>query len=138
MSDPAEDLFEAPEWDPDEEKREYYRHSMTGDRGWRVRREGRDMIRLDRAAKETCQPLSSIWDKEGERRPFTRTQVTMIAFEADRKLCQALGLYGLARLEWQSLTPQVKKAWIEEGPAKPAIRHDLYTAIFETLAGLME
>lgn len=130
---------EAENWDPEEDAREYYRHSQTGDRGWRVIRDGKAMIRLDRAAKETVLPLvQGQWDREEERRPFTRQQVTLIAFEADRKLCQALGLYGLARLEWPSLTAQVKKAWIEQGPSKPAIRHELYEAIFQALAGLME
>jgi hypothetical protein len=128
-----------PNWDPAEDDRVYYRHSMTGDRGYLVRRAGKDCIRLDRAQVESVQPLTrGTWEPEGERRPFTRTQVCMIAFEADRKLCHALGLYGLARLEWQSLSQEVRKAWVLEGPAKPPIRHDLYKAVFETLAHLME
>lgn len=138
-SEAALDKLERGDWDPEEGEREYYRQTTTGDRGWRVQRGGKDMIRLDRGAKETCLPLrQGQWEREAEHRPLSRDAAAQIAFEADKRLCFALGLIGLARLEWHGLTQQHKRAWMLEGPSTPRVRHELYRAIFDVLDPLLE
>ena len=123
-------------WDPTPDDRSYFRSATTGDLGWVVRREGKDRIRLDRPAQEIILPFNdgNGWIVENELRPMTVYQAAQVAFEADRTLCRALGLYKEAKREWMSLTDAERIDWVDNGPKKPTIRVEVYKANRKALA----
>lgn len=133
-----------PHWDPpDEDEREWYRNSATGERGYLVTRNGIKCIRKDRPVEDISVPFSEHqWRKEEERRPFTLYQIGAMAYEADRQMCIFLGQYERARKEWQSLTDEDRHSWITEGPDEESSfaleRSVLYCSIMQGLAELAE
>lgn len=98
------------------------------------------MLRLDRPNEEILRPLkgNAEWILDRDHRPLTKYQVAQICFEADRKLCFALGLHDNARKEWIGLTDNQRIAWMETGPQTPPIRGNVYKAIRKELAPIME
>jgi hypothetical protein len=121
-------------WDPADHERSYYRHVMTGDLGWMVRRDGKDCIRLDRPNQEIVKPFrEQEWIPEHEHRPITRLQLVQIAYEADRKLCFFLGLHADARKEWASMREQDRLRWAQHGPGAGPGRQLLFTRIMAAL-----
>lgn len=125
--------------DPKPHERMYYRHTSTGDRGWLVRREGRDMIRMDRGAHEELREFKpTIWVRDNETRPLTVWSVAQVAFAADRQLCRAIGLHELAKKAWLDLSENKRREWMETGPKGPELekRRKLYEAITDSLREL--
>lgn len=126
------------DWDPEPGEETWYRSVQTGDRGFLVKRAGRDWIRLDRPNDPTAQmpfdPLKWVVDKED--RPLSSLACAQVAQAADQVLCRALGLYDKAGKEWISLPEKIRLAWMREGPKKPAIRRKLYIQIRAVLADL--
>lgn len=126
------------DWDPEPGEETWYRDVQTGDRGYLVKRAGRDWIHLDRPNDPTAQwpfdPLKWVVDKED--RPLTSLACAQVAQVADSVLCRALGLHDKARKDWLSMPEKTRIAWMKEGPKKPAIRRKLYLAIRATLADL--
>lgn len=120
-------------WDPAPHERKYMRHKSTNDRGWCVRREGRDMVRYDRPAVDQVSPLGD-WDPEPAALPkYSAVQIAQVCFEADKKLCWALGHVDLAKRDWADLAEKMRVKWITDGPLarSPAYaeRMGLYKAI---------
>lgn len=77
------------------------------------------------------------WDLERPPRRLQQQQIAKVAFEADRAVCQMLGLYMEARIDWAKLLPGERLAWAQRGPkGKPheAIRMSVWEA---TMASLM-
>lgn len=129
MSTPDPGYFE-----PLESKRSWYRHKQTSDRGYLVKREGRDAIRYDRPAVDQYVHNMDEWEPLSESLPaLGLAQVAQICFEADKKLCWALGHIDLSKREWLDLNERVRAKWISEGPVRSspayAERLKLYTAI---------
>lgn len=123
-----------PDWDPPEAERIYYRHAVTNDRGWHVRRGGRDMVMLDRPNEEILRPLSGHeWNVDKDFRPLTRMHIAQVAFDADRRLCYHLGIHDIARKEWNDLSEPERIFWMREGPKNPIIRGMLYEGIMANL-----
>lgn len=126
---------EAPVWDPKPSERQYYRHRQTSDRGWLVRREGRPAIRYDRGPDLDMHVFNvGDWEPEREALPLLGpSQVSQICFEADKKLCWALGHHDLAKRDWLELTDKQRSKWMLEGPLKAspayAQRAGLYAAM---------
>lgn len=120
-------------WDPKEGSRSWYRNAATGDRGYVVRRDGKAMIRLDRPHQEILKRLDETWIEEDATRPLSPIHIARICFEADRALCAALGDMQKARADWQKLTDHQRQAWITQGPARPAQRAVLYSAIRQVM-----
>lgn len=129
-------------WDPEKDARVYYRRTCrdgSGERGWKVRRNGRDMIRLDlpergnpmeeEAAIRPFNPAE--WSIEKDFRPLTRLQVAHIAFEMDKRLCLYLGLHDAARKEWISLKDEQRIAWRDKGPRNPKIRAIMWKKVMK-------
>lgn len=122
-------------WDPPDHERTYYRHTMTGDLGWLVRRDGKDYIKYDRPSHIMERPFrDQDWIAEREHRPLTRLQLAQVAFEADKRLCFFLGLHDQSRREWLSLKDEQRIAWSSAGPPNKGGRQELYQAVMAALA----
>lgn len=118
------------DWNPEPGEREYYRSKMTGDRGWLVRREGKDLIRLDRPMEELLRPLHG-WQRDEEALLLPASQAAQVAFEADRALCRIYGLHAEARKTWADLKDKERIAFINDGidDREHPVRSEVYTAI---------
>jgi hypothetical protein len=117
-------------------ERSWYRSVMDGQRAYLVERDGKTYVRLDRPDEEIMRPfVAAEWVPDFEKQPFTETQIAQVAFEADRRLCLALGLHDKARKEWPSLSDDMRIAWLRQGPAAPEVRAELYAAIMGALRG---
>lgn len=129
-----ENPAELKEWDPQDHERVSYRDSRTGQLGYFVRRGGKDCIRLDRGNQELIVPfVPGQWVEEGMKRPWTRAQISRVAWEADRALCHLLGDHEKARREWESMHEDDRVEWIRVGPAKPLERALLYRLVMDTV-----
>lgn len=122
------------DYDPPGHERVYYRHTITGDLGYLVRREGKDYIRLDRPAQDISKPfLAAEWIAEQEYRPLSRMQLVQIAFEADKKLCILLGLHDEGRKQWLNLRDEERIAWAAGGPPAKGGRKAVFLALMKAL-----
>lgn len=125
-----------PNWDPPAPDRQYFRHVTTGDRGYIVRRDGKDVIRLDRPMQEIIKAKNeNEWKEDEYGSTVLRTQVAMVAFAADRAACTLVGLHAESRVTWAELTDKQRAAFTVGGPQKDAspVRVAIYLSI---LAGL--
>lgn len=117
-------------WDPTEAQRRWYRSNRTGDLGYVVMRDGRERIRLHRPMQEIVKPFDDgEWVEEREFRPFSGNQVDRLCFEADKLLCNMLGLHKEAKREWLNLRDPERIEWMKLGPGPGSLRSDLYLAI---------
>jgi hypothetical protein len=121
------------DWDPRPAERTYYRSNKTGDRGYLVRRDGRDMVRLDQPMHEALRRLDpNEWQPDHELRRLSRPQMAMVAWVADQELARALGFPADAKREWRDIPEHKRIKWMETGPKNP-VRKFLFEAIMETL-----
>jgi hypothetical protein len=121
-------------WDPEPWQRIYVRHGQTADLGYLVRRDGKDLVRLDRPNQEVLQEYDAHhWTTETAYRPVSHVQVVQVAFAADQVLLKALGQHAKARKNWHEISEKQRKAWLELGPSDPPKRAQLYKAIVECL-----
>lgn len=118
-----------------EPERTWYRRATDGQRGYLVQRpDGREFIRSDRPTDPTEYPFSpTSWLIEDDYKPMTLMQAAQVAFEADRALCRFIGLPERAREQWANLSPQKRILWMNEGPARPELRWELYDATMQIL-----
>lgn len=131
-----EQAVNADSHEPLKSQRVYYRHNQTGDRGYIVKREGKDAIRRDRPNVDDYTFQLGDWVAEvADARKFTEIQIAAVQFEADKKLCWALGLPTLSRREWVDVPEKQRFDWMKEGPKTPE-RSGLYTLIGDYLRSL--
>lgn len=125
-----------PDWDPPEHERQYFRSAQTGDRGWMVRRGGKDTIKLDRKAEVIERTFfPGDWVEESPDVPdFTAIQIAQVTFEADKALCRQMGDAKKAKREWLNLSDDQRIQWMNEGPVEPR-RKKLYAAVKKALQG---
>lgn len=125
----------APDFDPIPPDREWFRHETRGDRGYRVRRNGKDMIRLDRPMQELLEPLTGQWKRDEYGSLFLHEQISRVAFQADRGMCALVGLHPESRVTWQDLPDKQRTEFIRNGPPEEAhpARRVVYEAIFKAL-----
>lgn len=122
------------DWEPEAHEREYVTQSGTGQLGWLVKRAGVDKVRLDRGSQEIVVKYDpNTWQHVREHRPFSRAQMAVVAFDADKALLRLLGDHDRSRRDWIGLSDKVRVAYIEDGPSNPPIRRMLYNAIMEVL-----
>ena len=127
-------------WDPKESQREFYRHRLTGDLGWLVRRENREAIKYDRPDHDQWVPvrrdnLGAIidWVAESPPAPLTLHQAAIIAYEADRALDRFLGNVRKSKA-WIDMGEDFRRKWVTDGPPeKGGVRRLLFDAIVEAL-----
>lgn len=129
-------------WNPEPHQRVWYEHTITGERGYWVRREGKDKIRLDRPSEEILRPLINTsatvageWRKIHDHKPLNVSQIYMVAHEADQTLCHVLGL-SRKKKDWHAMKDEERIDWINKGPDNNEIRIALYRAIMEVLKPL--
>lgn len=136
--DRAEDVDQR-NWDPKPHEREYVRDRDTGDLGWKVRRDGKVAVRLDRPMQEIiCNYVPGQWPVDRERRPMTPNQVAQIAFAADRMYLLFNGKAQESRKEWLALKDEEKIAWVDDGPqTSDPLRANLYKVILRALKSAM-
>lgn len=123
------------EWDPAVPDREYFREGKNGDRGYLVRRNGVDCIRLDRPMEEILKPKTDQWVRDEYGSLLLKSQITSVAFAADRAMCAFVGLHQESRVTWQDLTDKQRIEFTANGPPAGAsvMRRKVYEAIFESL-----
>lgn len=122
-------------WDPKPTQREWYRHVMTGERGFRIVRNGMDRVQVARQGENLDRPLDPReWTRETEQRPYSVAQIAQVAHAADAILCRHIGLYETARKKWADLTDEQKQRWYEGGPRHPK-RQKLYRSIMDSFEG---
>lgn len=116
----ATDMVGTPDhYEPPLHERLWYRHKDTADRGYAVRREGKDGVRRDRPAVDDVSFTLSDWKREADEMPrFSSIQIAQICFEADKKLCWALGHPDLAKRDWKDMTERQRISWVKDGPLK--------------------
>ena len=129
------DLELAPDHDPLASERVYFRSKATGDRGYVVRREGREVIRLDRPMQEIIFPKTGDWIEDETATLILPMQAVQVAFAADRQACLALGLHGDSRVTWQDLTDAKRIDFAKYGPSDK--EHPMREAVYVALRDAM-
>lgn len=124
------------DWEPEQSDRVYYRSRQDGQRGYMVRRNGKDVIRLDRPMEEIIKPFNESWTPDNQVYPLNEHQVARVAFVADRALCGAMGKHDLSRQDWLSLHEKARLKWMKDGPNSGDVRDDLFDAIMGTLGAM--
>ena len=119
-------------WDPKPDERTLYRDKQTGDLGYLVRRNGRDLIRLDRPGQEIIRKLED-FDEENEFRPYNLHQVATLAFESDKLLAKMQGNHTESRREWMSQPEHERIRFMQHGPKEGGLRGELFAAIMGVL-----
>ena len=119
----------------DLEEKQYVHHKHTGQRGWIVEVDGEKKVRLDRPEEILIDFKSKghEWMPIDHTLGFSRMQLSMVAYEADRQLCRLLGYYDKANRQWEHLTGNQRRLWSVEGPTTDVKRMNLYKAIMEAL-----
>lgn len=109
--------------------REWYRSTMTGDRGYRETRDGIDYVILDRPGVEIIKRYKEKeWTKDVEVRPLSRIAIAQVAHAADHNLCRVLGHLHSSK-EWIDLTGNQRVRWMNTGPQKSSIRRRLFNYV---------
>lgn len=129
------------DWDPPAQAREWVTHTKEGSRGWKVKRGGRDYVKLDNPAFDhVIVYRESEWRPEHDHRPLTRWAIAKVAFEADKALCVALGQIALSKREWIDLKEEARLAWMQDGPTgsrpEDKIRRGLWARVMAELEPL--
>lgn len=121
-------------WDPEPKERTWYRSTQTGDRGYLVRRDGKDRVRLDRPNEDIHRPLNGDdWALDEDYRPYTRFQVSHLAWQTDRLLLRMMGLPNDSRLDWSTLSEEKRMKFMKSGPEDDGLRSELWSAIMGVL-----
>lgn len=128
------------DFDPKPNDREYYRHALTDDLGWLVKRNNREHMKYDRpefdhtmAVYRDDQGAIKGWVPEKEPAPLLSQQAAIVAFEADRALGRFTGDRSKVKA-WIDLREEDRRKWIEDGPTcPPGPRRDLYRAVMKAL-----
>lgn len=125
------------DWDPKPSERVYYRSTHDGQRGYMVRRNGIEAIRLDRPMEELIRELNDGWKRDEESYPLNPHRLAKIAFVADRELAAAIGDRIEPReREWIDLSERERIRFLNDGPDEGGIRDKLHLAIVECLKEL--
>lgn len=121
-------------YDPRPEEREYYTHQTTGDRGYRVVRDGKEMIRYDRGdSHEVVVPFNiASWERDELALQFSDLQIAEACFKADQIVSRAIGKVGQSMKDWRNLTERERNQWMYVGPKHPR-RRRLWISIREAM-----
>ncbi len=116
--------------DPEKDARQYFRHAETGDLGYLVMRDGAQKIRYDQPGMDrVVQFKAGDWIPEKDVNPLSLQALARIAFEADKALCAAIGLYAESRREWLNLRDRERIEWTNDGPSGNEHRTGLFNDI---------
>lgn len=123
-------------WDPKPDERKYYRSSVDGQRGWLVRRDGKDCIRLDRPMEDLCVPLAG-WKEDRQAHVMSPHAAAKIAYIADQALCSATGEY-FPKKEWIDLSDKERIRFMKDGPDVGGFRDEFHLGIRKLLKDLTD
>jgi len=125
------------DWDPKPDERTYYRSREDGQRGYLVRRDGKDMIRLDRPMQEILEKLEGNpkWSLDAEVHPLNPHQAAKVAYQADQALAHVLGDYS-NKQEWIDLSDKERIRFMKDGPKAKGFRAKFYAGVMELLSEL--
>jgi len=124
-------------WDPKPDERKYYRRSYDGQRGYLVRRSGKDCVRLDRPMEELISPLDGAWVLDAKLHVMSPHAAAKIAYIADQALCRATGEYG-SKKEWIDLGDKERIRFMKDGPDVGGFRDEFYKGIMGLLKDLTD
>lgn len=125
------------DWDPRPSERVYFMHHLTGDRGYLVKRGGKEHIRFDRPGDEIVRPFrKDEWVPDLRVRPKVPSQIARVAWDADQSLTRIDG--GAARrVDWMDLTNEQRLKFLRDGPTTTdELRQNLFRVIMGALAPL--
>lgn len=125
------------DWDPQPSERTYYRSREDGQRGWLVKRDGKDMVRLDRASEVIILPIDK-FDPDRQLHVMSKHQAAKIAFVADRALCAATGDYKASKVDWLDLTDKQRIKFMNNGPNVGGFRDEFFEGIMGLLKDLTD
>ena len=117
---PPDDPWSKDYHEPKKLERVWYRHTTTGERGWKVRRDGKTKVRRDLGPEiDQCLPFNKRdWAPMKELRPLTGHHLGEISYSADRVLVKALD--GRSPPEWLNLSDTQKIDFKDNGPPADA------------------
>lgn len=127
------------DYDPPAHERVHYRHHLSGDLGYLVRRDGKDCIKYDRPGHDMVIPFTAKnvneWVPCVMTVKLTPLQRAMIAYSADKQFCHFIGAQGAARRDWMNMSESERIRYMTDGPVGPSQeeRRFLFDAILETL-----
>jgi hypothetical protein len=111
----------------------WFRHHLTGDKGFLVEENGERFIQYDRGpnVKERVPFNEKNWKPEEDQRPLTKFQMGHLAYECDLALCKVAGIGPRNRKEWISMSDGDRATWTANGPPKTAesMRHMIWAAL---------
>lgn len=114
---------------------EWYRSTLSGERGRLVDVDGTQMIQVDQPGNPPPRRFDPRhWLLEAPRKPFMRGMLGKIAFVADKELALALGEVREHDKHWDFMTDQQRQRFLHEGPrGKHPLREELFAVIMECL-----
>lgn len=124
-------------WDPKPSERTYYRSREDGQRGYLVKRDGKDVVRLDRPMEEIIRPLDK-FDPDRQRGVMSAHAAGKIAFLADRALCSAIGDYQDSKVQWLDLSDKERIRFIKNGPDVGGFRDEFFRGVMGLLKDLTD
>jgi hypothetical protein len=125
-------------WEPKPSERVYYRSKLDGQRAYIVRKDGFEMLRLDRPSEEIYRKLNAEWVPDKRIYSANPHQVAKVAFIADRALCAVVGDFLESKQEWLNLREAERIRFMQLGPNVGGIRDKLFKAVMKTLKELTD
>lgn len=129
--------------EPKASERVYYRHRDTGELAYLVRFGDKAKLRLNRPGELILRQLNDQWFKDedfgAKLEPMQRAKV---ALEADKALCEVLGLIPLARRDWTRMNDRQRISWCHNGPealgdpTPDAVRRQLWQKVMSVMERL--
>jgi len=98
----------------------WFRHRETGDKGFLVEVDGKQMIQYDRGphVKQQVDYRESQWEEQVDIRVLTPAQLGRLAYECDRALCDIARLVQRTPKAWMDLRDGEREAWTKNGPPR--------------------
>lgn len=112
--------------------RRWFRHRDTGDKGFLVEVDGRQMIQYDRGpdVKQQVSYRQGEWEEQIDVRLLSAHQLGRLAYEADLALRDIARLGSRELKPWVNLRDGERAAWTANGPPRSDMeRRMLYEAI---------
>jgi hypothetical protein len=116
-------------------ERVWFRSTKSGNRGYLVKRDGKDMIHLDVNNDYHVVPMSSEWQPDRVAAKMSPMQRAQVAYAADCELRKYTGERDGRHREWNTMLDEDRISFMDHGPAKASrIRVQLWKAIMETIS----
>lgn len=125
------------DWDPRPDERKYYRSTVDGQRGWLVRREGQDRVRLDRPMEDYHVKLDQTWVSDVQQHPMSAHAAAKIAYIADQALCGAIGEFA-PKKAWIDLSDKERVRFMKDGPDVGGFRDEFHKGVKDLLKDLTD